>query len=106
MTSLRTDFETHGYAEEHLRRIKVVTHLLGDGDFDAGNRMASPPTPKEFVARKTHTIASGKVQGTEAVIGQATIKIYSQVWKSLEGSLPKLYCITKWRLMSRKKVRA
>ncbi len=29
-----------------------------------------------------------------AVIGQATINLYSQVWKSLEDSLPKLYCIT------------
>jgi hypothetical protein len=28
----------------------------------------------------------------EVVIGQATINLDSQVWKSLEDSLPKLYC--------------
>jgi hypothetical protein len=65
------------------------------------------PAAKEFVARKTHTIASGKMQGTywnmikckerfgnppEAVIRQATINLDSRVWKSLEDSLPKMYC--------------
>jgi hypothetical protein len=59
------------------------------------------------VARKTCTIASGKAQGTywnrikckeccgnppEAVIGQETINLDSQVWKSLEDSLPDMYC--------------
>jgi hypothetical protein len=29
----------------------------------------------------------------EAVIGQATINLDSQVWKYLEDSLPKLYCV-------------
>jgi hypothetical protein len=29
----------------------------------------------------------------EAVIRQATINLNSQVWKSLEDSLPKLYCV-------------
>ena len=29
----------------------------------------------------------------EAVIGQATINLYSQVWKSLGDSFPKLYCV-------------
>jgi hypothetical protein len=29
----------------------------------------------------------------EAVIGQATINLDSQVWKSLQDSLPKLYCV-------------
>jgi hypothetical protein len=93
MTSLGTDFEMHGYAEEHLRYIKVVTHLFGDGDLDAGHPMVSPPTAMEFVARKTRTIASGKAQGTEAVIGQATINLYSQIWKSLEDFFAKLYCL-------------
>ncbi len=41
----------------------------------------------------------------EAVIGPATINLVSQVWKSLGDSLPKLYWVTKWRLMSREKVR-
>jgi hypothetical protein len=93
MMSLGTDFEMHGYAEEHLRRVKAVTQLFRDRDFDAGHCMGSPPNAKEFVMRKTRTIPSGKAQGTEAVIGQATINLYSQVWKSLEDSLPKLYCV-------------
>jgi hypothetical protein len=29
----------------------------------------------------------------EAVVRQATISLYSQVWKSFGGSLPELYCI-------------
>ncbi len=85
MTSLRTDFKKHakwqGYAEE--------------------------PTAKDFVARKVHTIEWNKVQGTilnaikckgrlrnrpEAVVRQATINLYSRVWKSLGDSFPKLYC--------------
>jgi hypothetical protein len=60
MTSLGTDFETHGYAEENLQHIKVVTHLFKDGVLDAGHCMVSPPTAKEFVARKTCTIESGE----------------------------------------------
>jgi hypothetical protein len=60
MMSLRTDFEMEGYAEEHLRCVKVVTHLFRDGDLDAGYCMLSPPTAKEFIARKTCTIASSK----------------------------------------------
>ncbi len=86
MTSLGTHFETHakwqGYVEE--------------------------PTPKDFIARKVRTIKLKKVQGTlwnankceerlgnhpEAVVRQATVNLYSQVWKSLGDSLPKLYCI-------------
>jgi hypothetical protein len=64
---------------------------------------------KDFVARKVHTIAMSKVQGThwnaikcqerlgnrpEAVIGQAAINLDSRVWKSLGDSLPKLYSLT------------
>jgi hypothetical protein len=60
------------------------------------------------VARKARTIALGTAQSThwnvikckerlgncpEAVIGQATINLGSQVWKSLEDFLPKLYCV-------------
>ncbi len=86
MMSLGTDFETHaiwqGYIEE--------------------------PAAKDFVARKARTIALSEVQGThwsvirckerlanspEAVLGQSTINLNSQVWKSLEDSLPELYCI-------------
>jgi hypothetical protein len=52
------------------------------------------PIAKNFVVRKARIIAVSKAQGTEAVIGQATINIYSQVRGSLEDSLPKLYCIT------------
>jgi hypothetical protein len=86
MMSLGTDFETYakwqGFVEE--------------------------PAAKDFVARKVHTIALKKVKGThwnvikcqerlgdcsEAAVRQATINLNSRVWKSLEGSLPKLYCI-------------
>ncbi len=86
MTSLGTDFEMHakwqGYVEE--------------------------PAAKDFLGRKVCTIALNKVQGThwnaikckehlgncpEAVIRQATINLNSQLWKSLENSLPKLYCV-------------
>jgi hypothetical protein len=63
---------------------------------------------KDFVARKAHTIALSKARGTnwsiirckerlascpEAVLGQATINLDSRVWKSLEDSLPELYCV-------------
>jgi hypothetical protein len=66
------------------------------------------PAAKDFVARKASIIALSKVGGThwngikckehlgscpEAVVRQATINLNSQVWKSLEDSLPKLYCI-------------
>ena len=86
MMSLGTDLETHaicqGYVEE--------------------------PAAKDFLARKAHIIALSEVQGThwsmirckerlanspEAVLGQATINLDSGVWKSLEDSLPKLYCV-------------
>jgi hypothetical protein len=85
MTSLGTDFEMHAYWQGYTEE----------------------PAAKELVARNTRTIASGKAQGTywtrikckehcgnppEAVIGQATINLDSQVWKFLEDSLPKLYC--------------
>jgi hypothetical protein len=66
------------------------------------------PAAKDFVARKVRTIELTKVQGTcwnaikckerlrsrpEAVVRQATINLYSQVWKSLGDSFPKLYCV-------------
>jgi hypothetical protein len=86
MMSFGTDFETHAYRQGCVEE----------------------PTAKDFVARKACTIALSKVQGThwnvikckerlgncqEAVIGQATINLDSGVWKSLEDSLPKLYCV-------------
>jgi hypothetical protein len=86
VTSLGTDFEKRakwqGYVEE--------------------------PAAKDFVARKVGTIKLTKVKGTswnvikckerlrsrpEAVVRQATIKLYSQVWKSLGDSFPDLYCV-------------
>ncbi len=63
---------------------------------------------KDFAAREARTIALSKAQGIhwntikckellgncpEAVIGQTIINLDSQVWKSFEDSLPKLYCI-------------
>ncbi len=86
VTSHGTDFETHtnwqGYIEE--------------------------PAAKYFVVRKACTIALSKAQGThwnrikckehsgncpEAVVRQATFNLNSRVWKTLEDSLPKLYCV-------------
>jgi hypothetical protein len=86
MTSLGTDFKKRskwqGYVEE--------------------------PAAKDFVVRKVHTIELTKVLGTSwnaikceehlrshpaAVIRQATINLYSQVWKSLWDSFPELFCI-------------
>jgi hypothetical protein len=64
-TSLGTDFKMHaywqGYAEEHPRPFDVVMHLLGDG---AGHHKVKAPAAKEFIGRKTCTIASGKAQGS------------------------------------------
>jgi hypothetical protein len=86
MTSLRTDFE---------KRAK----WQGSDE---------EPAAKVFVARKVRTIEWSEMQGTiwnaikckerlrscpEAVVRQATINLYSQVWKSLGDSFPKLYCI-------------
>ncbi len=86
MTSLGTDFEMHAYWQGYVE----------------------VPAAKDFVAKKIHTIELSKVQGThwngfkykehlgnypEAVVRQATINLNSQVWKFLEDSLPKLYCI-------------
>jgi hypothetical protein len=66
------------------------------------------PAAKDFVVRKVYTIKWNEVQGTiwnaikckerlrscpEAVVRQATINLYSRVWKSLGDSFPKLYCI-------------
>jgi hypothetical protein len=86
VTSLRTDFETHAKWQGSVEE----------------------PAAKDFVARKVRTIKLSKVQEThwntskckehlgnhpEVVVRQATINLYSQVWKSLGDSLSKLYCI-------------
>jgi hypothetical protein len=85
MTSLGSDFEMHAYWQGYVEE----------------------PAAKDFVTRKAHTIPLRKAQGThwntikckehlgncpEAIIGQATINLDSRVWKSLEDSLPQLYC--------------
>jgi hypothetical protein len=87
------------------------------------------PASKDFVGRNARTVALSKAQGThwsmirckehlancpEAVLGQATINFSSQIWKSLENSLPELYCIdlaeayvkqesASWRILCEKK---
>jgi hypothetical protein len=86
MTSLGTDFEMHAKWQGSVEE----------------------PDSKDFVARKVCTIELNKVQGTnckankckerlgshpEAVVRQATINLFSQLWKSLGDSLPELYCI-------------
>jgi hypothetical protein len=72
----------------------VVTHLFGDGDLDAGHHKVKASAEKEFVARKTRTITSGKAQGAswnrikckerfgnppEAVMRQATINLVTSL---------------------------
>ncbi len=49
------------------------------------------PAMKDFVARKAHTIALSKVQGS--CHKTSNNQPYSRVWKSLGDSLPKLYCV-------------
>jgi hypothetical protein len=70
MTSLGTDFEMHaiwqGYFEE--------------------------PAAKDFIVRKSCTIALSKAQGS--CHRTSNNQPYSRVWKSLGDSLPERYCIT------------
>ncbi len=51
-----TYFKTHaygqGYSEELLRPVYAVTHLFGDGDFDASHHKVKTSAAKKFVARK------------------------------------------------------
>jgi hypothetical protein len=85
-TSLRTDFKTHAKWQGSVEECAA----------------------KDFVGRKVCTIELIEAQGThcnpnkcqeclgnhpEAVIRQATISLYSRVWKSLGDSLPRLYCV-------------
>jgi hypothetical protein len=86
MMSLGTDFKTYAKQQGSIEE----------------------PAANNFVARKVHTIELNKVQGThwnanncqerlgncpEAVVRQATISLYSRVWKSLGDSLLELYCV-------------
>jgi hypothetical protein len=86
MTSLGTDFLVHAKLQGSIEE----------------------PAAKNFVGRKVCMITLSEVQGThwnaikckehlgnhaEAVVRQATTNLNSRVWKSLEDSLPKLYCI-------------
>jgi hypothetical protein len=86
MTSLGTDFEVHAKWQGSIEESAA----------------------QDFVAREVLTIELTKVQGTnwnaikfkerlksfpEAVIGQATINLYSRVWKSLGDSFSKLDCV-------------
>ncbi len=92
-----------------LQPIEVMTSLGTDFEKRAKwQGSVEEPTAKDFVAREVQTIKLTKVQGTswnvikckerqrsrpEAVVRQATINFYSQFWKSLGDSFPKLYCI-------------
>jgi hypothetical protein len=84
--SLGTDYKMHAYWQGYVE----------------------VPAAKDFLARKVHTIALRKLQGThwnaikcqerlgkhpEAIIRPATINLNSRVWKFREDSLPKLYCV-------------
>ncbi len=103
-------------------RTNLKTHAKWQGSVEE-------PAAKDFVVRKVRTIELNEVQGThwsankckerlgncpEAVVRQATIILYSRVWKSLGDSLPKLYCIdlaeanvtqesVSWRMLCEKK---
>ncbi len=87
MKSFGTDFEAHANWQGNVEKSAM----------------------KDFIARKAHTIALSKVRGThqrvirckerlancpEAILGQATINLNSQVWKFHEESLPKLSALT------------
>ena len=75
----------------HLARVRWGTHCKGYCGEEVTHycieQSARNPLNCEQVQR-----ALGNCW--EAVIGQATINLYSQVWISLEDSLHKLYCIT------------
>ncbi len=89
-----------------LQRSLQVSHPVYWHDVMSTN--LEEPTAKGFVVRKADTIELSEAQGThwnmikceerlgncpEAVIGWATINLYSRVLKFLEDSLPKLYCL-------------
>ncbi len=91
-----------------LKPIEGMTFLGTDFEKPKWQGSIEEPTAKDFVARKVHTIEWNKVQGTiwnmikceehlrshsEAVVRQATINLYSWVWKSLGDSFPELYCV-------------
>jgi hypothetical protein len=92
-----------------LQPIKDMMFLKTDFEMHANwQGSVEESAAKDFVARKNHTIALSEMQGThwniikckerfedclEAVIGQATMNLDSQLWKSLEDPLPKLYCL-------------
>ncbi len=92
-----------------LQPIEGLTSLGPDFEMHAKwQGSIEEPAAKNFIARKVHAIALRKVQGThwnaieckehlgdrpEAVVRHATINLNSQVWISLEDSLPELYCI-------------
>ncbi len=69
MTSFRTDFEMHAIWQEYVE----------------------DPATKDFVARKARTIALSEAQGS--CHKTSDNQPYSRVWKSLEDSIPELYCV-------------
>ncbi len=90
--------------KEHFKSFILDTPLW----HDAMSANLKEPAAKDFVERKARTIELSEAQGThwnvikckerlgnspEVIIGKATINLDSWVWKSLEDSLPKLYCI-------------
>jgi hypothetical protein len=69
MMSLGTDFDTHA---------------IWQGYFE-------DPAAKDFIARKACIIALSKARGS--CHKTSNNQPYSQVWKSLGDSIPKLYCV-------------
>jgi hypothetical protein len=69
MMSSVTDFETHATWQGYIEDL----------------------TAKDFIARKAHTITLSEAQGS--CHKTSDNQPYSQVWKSLGDSIPKLYCI-------------
>jgi hypothetical protein len=71
------------------QRSDVLCDWLWDACHMAGVRWGS--RCKAFVARKAHTIALSKARGS--CHKTSNNQPYSQVWKSLWNSIPKLYCV-------------
>jgi hypothetical protein len=69
MMSSRTNFERHAIWQRYVE----------------------DPAAKDFVARKAHTIALSKAQGS--CHKTSNNQPYSRFGKSLRDSIPKLYCI-------------
>jgi hypothetical protein len=72
MTFFVTDFEMHAIWQGYIK----------------------DPAAKDFIARRARTITLSEAQGS--CHKTSNNQPYSQVWQSLEDSIPELYCVA-WR---------